>query len=158
MTSALRRFVSSLQDSTSCVPLHLNTMFSNTIIGNVVHTEVVKSQYQDGDYLAITLAVEDLNGNSIRVRFNNSNGLLTAYKNGTLVGGTQLILTQFDVKLDSIKSHYIKDGSLAPLKFAQVSLSNVRAIIGSIPMGKRNQEATQTAPAAPQPAEEALAF
>ena len=134
-------------------------MFGNTIIGNVVHTEVVKSQYQDGDYLAITLAVEDLNGNSIRVRFNNSNGLLTAYKNGTLVGGTQLILTQFDVKLDSIKSHYIKeDGSIELLRFPQVSLSKVRATIGSIPMGKRNQEATQTTPVAPPLAEEALVF
>ena len=134
-------------------------MFGNTIIGNVVHAEVVKSQYQDSDYLAITLAVEDLNGNSIRVRFNNSNGLLTAYKNGTLVGGTQLILTQFDVKLDSIKSHYIKeDGSIELLRFPQVSLSKVCAIIGSIPMGKRNQEATQTTPVAPPLAEEALVF
>lgn len=125
-------------------------MFSNTIIGNVIHAEVVKSKYNEGEFLSLTLAVNDLKGNSIRVKFTNSNGLLSAYKNGTLVGGSQLILAQFDVKLDSIRSHYIKDGSLAELKYPEVSLTNVRAIISTRSSAKADPTLTAIQDSAPR--------
>ena len=71
---------------------------------------------------------------------------MTAYNNGTLVVGQQLILTQYDVKLNSIRTHYFKDGDLVALKCPEMALTRVRAIIGAAPRPKA--EAVVTAPAA----------
>lgn len=109
-------------------------MFSNIVIGNIIHAEIVKSQYGDNkEFLSITLAVEDRTKTSIRIKFNNSNGLLTAFKSATLVTGMELIIYQFDVKLDSIKSkdsqYTRQDGSTGEYKYTQMTLTNVSAKI-----------------------------
>ena len=109
-------------------------MFSNTIIGNVTYMEV--ATHEGREFLAITVAVNDAYDRSCRIKFNNSNGLLTAYRNGTFVVGQQLILSQYDVRIASIRTHYTKDGQLVPLKYPELALTNVRAILGSAPKPK----------------------
>lgn len=109
-------------------------MFSNTIIGNVSYMEI--ATHEGREFLAITVAVNDAYDRSCRIKFNNSNGLLTAYRNGTFVVGQQLILSQYDVRIASIRTHYTKDGQLVPLKYPELALTNVRATIGSAPKPK----------------------
>ena len=109
-------------------------MFSNTIIGNVSYMEI--ATHEGREFLAITVAVNDAYDRSCRIKFNNSNGLLTAYRNGTFVVGQQLILSQYDVRIASIRTHYTKDGQLVPLKYPELALTNVRAILGSAPKPK----------------------
>jgi hypothetical protein len=109
-------------------------MLSNTIIGNITYME--KAVHEGREFLAITMAVNDMYDGACRVRFNNSNGLLTAYNNGTLVVGHQLILSQYDVRISSIRTHYLKDGLMHQLKYPELSLTRVRAIIGAAPRPK----------------------
>jgi hypothetical protein len=115
-------------------------MFSNTIVGNIAFME--KAVHEGREFLAITLYVKDQFEGTCRIKFNNANGLLTAYNNGTLVVGQQLILSQYDVRINSIRTHYEKDGQLVALKYPEVSLTRVRATIGAAP------EAKPVAPAA----------
>jgi hypothetical protein len=109
-------------------------MLSNTIIGNITYME--KAVHEGREFLAITMAVNDMYDGACRVRFNNSNGLLTAYNNGTLVVGHQLILSQYDVRISSIRTHYLKDGLMHQLKYPELALTRVRAIIGAVPRPK----------------------
>jgi len=109
-------------------------MLSNTIIGNITYME--KAVHEGREFLAITMAVNDMYDSACRVRFNNSNGLLTAYNNGTLVVGHQLILSQYDVRISSIRTHYLKDGLMHQLKYPELALTRVRAIIGAAPRPK----------------------
>jgi hypothetical protein len=109
-------------------------MFSSTIIGNVSYMEL--ATHEGREFLAITVAVNDAYDRSCRIKFNNSNGLLTAYRNGTFVIGQQIILSQYDVRISSIRTHYTKDDQLIPLKYPEIALTNVRASIGSAPKPK----------------------
>lgn len=109
-------------------------MFSNTIVGNVAHLEV--ATHEGREFLAVTMYVKDQADGICRIKFNNANGLLTAYTNGTLTVGQQLILSQWDVRINSIRTHYTKDDKLVPLKYPEVSLTRVRAVIGSAPEAK----------------------
>jgi hypothetical protein len=109
-------------------------MFSNTIIGNITYME--KAVHEGREFLAVTMAVNDMYEGACRIKFNNSNGLLSAYTNGTLVVGQQLILTQYDVRLSSIRTHYFKDGDLVALKCPEMALTRVRAVIGAAPRPK----------------------
>jgi len=103
-------------------------MFSSTIIGNVSYMEL--ATHEGREFLAITVAVNDAYDRSCRIKFNNSNGLLTAYRNGTFVIGQQIILSQYDVRISSIRTHYTKDDQLLPLKYPEIALTNVRATLG----------------------------
>jgi len=118
-------------------------MFSNTIVGNITYMEV--ATHEGREFLAITMGVNDMYDGACRVKFNKNNGLLTAYNNGTLVVGQQLILTQYDVRINSIRTHYMKDGDLVALKCPEVALTRVRAVIGAAPRPKA-MVATQLEP------------
>jgi len=109
-------------------------MLSNIIIGNITYME--KAVHEGREFLAITRAVNDMYDGACRVRFNNSNGLLTAYNNGTLVVGHQLILGQYHVRISSIRTHYLKDGLMHQLKYPELALTRVSAIIGAAPRPK----------------------
>ena len=109
-------------------------MFSNTIVGNIAYLEV--AVHEGREFLAITMYVKDQYDGVCRIKFNNSNGLHTAYNNGTLLVGQQLILTQWDVRINSIRTHYFKDDQLIALKYPEVALTRVRAVIGSAPEPK----------------------
>lgn len=106
-------------------------MFSNAIVGNIAYMEIVC--HEGNEFLAVTMYVKDANG-TCRIKFNNSNGLLTAVNNGTLVVGQQLILSQFDVRINSIRTHYLKDGLMYQLKYPEITLTRVRATIGAPPL------------------------
>jgi hypothetical protein len=106
-------------------------MFTQAIVGNICYLEV--ATHEGSEFLAVTMAVNDKSGNGCRIKFNNANGLLTAFRNGTLVVGQELILTQWEVRINTIRSHYIKDGQLIALRYPQINLTNVRAIIGAAP-------------------------
>jgi hypothetical protein len=125
-------------------------MFSNTIVGNITYME--KAVYEGREFLAVTMAVNDMYEGACRIKFNNSNGLLSAFINGTLVVGQQLILTQYDVRLNSIRTHYLKDGDLVALKCPEMALTRVRAVIGASPRPK--DQPTVTAPNAEPTLEE----
>jgi len=109
-------------------------MFSNTIVGNVAHLEV--ATHEGREFLAVTMYVKDQADGICRIKFNTANGLLTAYTNGTLTVGQQLILNQWDVRINTIRTHYTKDNKLIPFKYPEVSLTRVRAVIGSSPEAK----------------------
>jgi hypothetical protein len=111
-------------------------MFSSTIIGYVTDLKVLKSREDNSLFLAVSIAVNDPFGGSCRLRFTNSNGLLAAYNKGTLVTGHQLILTQWNVRIASIKTHYQKDDQLVALKYPEIKLTGVRATIGAAPKPK----------------------
>lgn len=113
-------------------------MFSNTIVGNICYME--KAIHEGREFLAISMVVNDMYEGTCRIKFNNANGLMTAYNNGTLIVGQQLILTQFDVRLSSIRTHYFKDGDLVALKYPEMALTKVRAVIGSAPRPKAQPE------------------
>lgn len=115
-------------------------MFSNTIVGNISYMEL--ATHEGREFLAITMVVNDMYEGTCRVKFNNTNGLMAAYNNGTLVVGQQLILTQYDVRLNSIRTHYFKDGDLVALKYPEMALTRVRAVIGSAPRPKVQPEVT----------------
>ena len=129
-------------------------MFSNTIIGNVTYLEL--ATHEGREFLAITLAVHDLYDSSCRIKFNNSNGLLTAYKNGTFVVGHQVILTQYDVRINSIRTHYMKDNMMHQLKYPELALTRVRAVLGSRPQPKVEMPAVDAS--TPQPTLEEIPF
>jgi hypothetical protein len=109
-------------------------MFSNTIIGNITYME--KATHEGREFLAVTMGVNDMYEGTCRVKFTNANGLLAAFTNGTLVVGQQLILTQYDVRINSIRTHYFKDGDLVALKCPEIALTRVRAVIGAAPKPK----------------------
>jgi len=102
--------------------------------------------HEGREFLAITLYVKDQAEGTCRIKFNNANGLLTAYNNGTLVVGQQLILSQYDVRINSIRTHYEKDGQLVALKYPEVSLTRVRATIGAAPEAKPVASAAKAEP------------
>lgn len=112
-------------------------MFSNTIVGNIAFME--KATYDGREFLAIKMYVKDMYDGTCSIKFNNSNGLLTAYTNGTLKVGQQLILTQYDVRINSIRTHYVKDDELVALKYPEVALTGVRAVIGASPLPKATE-------------------
>ncbi len=92
--------------------------------------------HEGREFLAITMYVKDQFDGVCRIKFNNGNGLLTAYNNGTLVVGQQLILVQYDVRIASIRTHYVKDDQLVALKYPEIALTRVRAVIGASPETK----------------------
>ena len=108
--------------------------------------------HEGREFLAIKMYVKDQYDGTCSIKFNNSNGLLTAYSNGTLKVGQQLILTQYDVRINSIRTHYVKDDEFVALKYPEVALTGVRAVIGSAPLPKATE-----APKA-QPTLEAIPF
>ena len=126
-------------------------MFTQAIVGNITYMEV--AVHEGNEFLVITMAVNDKSGNGCRIKFNNSNGLLSAFRNGTLVVGQELILTQWEVRINTIRSHYVKDGQLVALKYPQMNLTNVRAIIGAPP-----QQLQTVATTAPVPTLEEVPF
>ena len=126
-------------------------MFTQAIVGNVSYMEVATNE--GSEFLVITMAVSDKSGNGCRIKFNNANGLLSAFRNGTLVVGQELILTQWEVRINTIRSHYVKDGQLIALKYPQMNLTNVRAIIGAPP-----QQLQPVATAVPVPTLEEVPF
>jgi hypothetical protein len=76
---------------------------------------------------------------TITVKFLNSNGLLTAYTNNNLVIGQELTVVG---KLTGIRSFYMKDDVLTPLKQPEFQLECFNYAFGSKPQPKAEPEST----------------
>ena len=109
--------------------------------GRIAHMELATHEGQD--FLAVTLMHTINENTNVRVRFTNSNGLMTAFNNGNLVVGQELTIGG---ALKGIRAFYMKDDILTPLKNPEFQMRVTSYAFGSKPK------------AVAQPAEEALSF
>jgi hypothetical protein len=89
--------------------------------------------YEDRKFLSVTLVHTISDTADIRVKFTNSNGLLTAFNNGTLVLGQELTISG---TIKGIRSFYMKDDVLTPLKMPELQFRCMSYAFGSKPQPK----------------------
>jgi hypothetical protein len=89
-----------------------------TLVGRIANLTVITTE-DDRECLVVTLYHRITTDTTITVKFLNSNGLLTAYTNNNLVIGQELTVTG---KLTGIRSFYMKDDVLTPLKQPEFQL------------------------------------
>jgi hypothetical protein len=104
---------------------------STTIHGRIAHMEM--GTYQEQEFLSLTLAHTISENTDVRIRFTNSNGLLTAFRNGNLVIGQELTVNG---NIKGIRAFYMKDDELVPLKYPELQLRCTGYIFGSKPQVK----------------------
>lgn len=106
--------------------------FQQTILhGRIAFMEVVS--YEGQEFLSVTLAHTMSENTDVRVRFTNSNGLLTAFNNGTVVVGQELTVSG---TIKGIRAFYMKDDALMPLKYPEIQLRCQNYVFGSKPQPK----------------------
>ena len=88
--------------------------------------------------LAVTLYHRISEDAVVTVKFLNSNGLLTAFVNDNLVVGQELTVTG---KIQAIRSFYMKDNELVPLKQPEFQLRVMDYAFGSKPQPKAEPKA-----------------
>jgi len=99
--------------------------------GRIAHLEMVT--YEGSDFLSVTL-MHTINENTdVRVKFTNSNGLLTAYNNGNLIVGQELTIGGV---IKGFRAFYMKDDTLTPLKNPELQLRVNCYAFGSKPQLK----------------------
>jgi hypothetical protein len=99
-----------------------------TLHGRIAYME--KAVHEGQEFLAITL-MHTINENTdIRVKFTNSNGLLTAFINGNLVIGQELTIGG---TIKGIRSFYMKDDVLTPLKNPEFQVRVINYAFGAKP-------------------------
>lgn len=103
-----------------------------TLVGRIAALTVIKTE-DERDCLVVTLYHRITTDTTITVKFLNSNGLLTAYTNDNLVIGQELTVTG---KLTGIRSFYMKDDVLTPLKQPEFQLKCIDYAFGSKPQPK----------------------
>jgi|TARA_X000001388_G_scaffold8242_1_gene5108 hypothetical protein len=99
------------------------SMLTTTFTGNITFTEIVTKDGQgnnlDNPFLAIKVAVNDVNDNGLTIAVRTKNGLLEAAQNGEDLVGTRVVIAG-SIELPSIRSHYVdNDGNLVALKKPQ---------------------------------------
>lgn len=106
--------------------------FQQTVLhGRIAHMEVV--EYQAQNFLSVSLVHTISDTTDVRVRFTNSNGLLTAHKNGTVVVGQELTISGV---IKGIRAFYMKDDVLTPLKMPELQFRCMSYAFGSKPQQK----------------------
>lgn len=106
--------------------------------GRIAHMEVVP--YEDREFLSVTLAHTVSEQMDVRIKFTNSNGLLTAFRNGTVVIGQELLV---DGNIKGIRCFYMKNDLLTPLKYPEIQLRCAGYVFGSKPQPKAEVTADQ---------------
>jgi hypothetical protein len=109
-----------------------------TLVGRIAALAVIKTE-DERDCLVVTMYHRITTDVTISVKFLNSNGLLTAYTNNNLVIGQELTVTG---KLTGIRSFYMKDDVLTPLKQPEFQLKCLDYAFGSKPQPKPQLEPT----------------
>jgi hypothetical protein len=137
-----------MSDTTKKLPDFQTT----TLHGRIAHMEVVL--YQEKEFLSVTLAHTISENTDVRVRFTNSNGLLTAFRNGTVVIGQELTVSG---NIKAIRAFYMKEDELVPLKYPELQLRCTGYIFGSKPQPKAEVE-QEDKTVAPQPTLEEIPF
>jgi hypothetical protein len=89
-----------------------------TLVGRIANLTVITTE-DDRECLVVTLYHRITTDTTITVKFLNSNGLLTAHTNNNLVIGQELTVVG---KLTGIRSFYMKDDVLTPLKQPEFQL------------------------------------
>ena len=107
-----------------------------TLVGRIAALAVIKTE-DERDCLVVTMYHRITTDVTISVKFLNSNGLLTAYTNNNLVIGQELTVTG---KLTGIRSFYMKDDVLTPLKQPEFQLKCLDYAFGSKPQLKEQPE------------------
>ena len=98
-------------------------MLTTTFTGNITFAEIVTKDGQgnnlDNPFLAIKVAVNDVNDNGLTIAVRTKNGLLEALQNGEDLVGTRVVITG-SIELASISSHWVNDeGGLVARKKPQ---------------------------------------
>ena len=98
-------------------------MLTTTFTGNITFAEIVTKDGQgsnlDNPFLAIKVAVNDVNDNGLTISVRTKNGLLEALQNGEDLVGLRVVIAG-SIELSSIRSHWVdNDGNLVALKKPQ---------------------------------------
>ena len=98
-------------------------MLTTTFTGNITFAEIVTKDGQgsnlDNPFLAIKVAVNDVNDNGLTIAVRTKNGLFEAAQNGEDLVGTRVVIAG-TIELSSIRSHWVdNDGNLVALKKPQ---------------------------------------
>ena len=87
-------------------------MLTTTFTGNITFAEIVTKDGQgsnlDNPFLAIKVAVNDVNDNGLTILVRTKNGLLEALQNGEDLVGTRVVIAG-SIELASISSHWVND-------------------------------------------------
>lgn len=103
-----------------------------TLLARIGDIKVIRTE-DDRECLVITAYHRMSSDATVTIKFLNSNGLLTAYGNGNLVVGQELTLIG---KIQAIRSFYMKNEELVPLKQPEWQLKVTDYAFGSRPQPK----------------------
>ena len=121
-----------LHNQTQLNPMAYADLQSISLVGRIAALKVITTE-DDRECLVVTLYHRLQNDVVVTVQFLNSNGLLTAYGNGNLVVGQELNVVG---KIQGIRSFYMKDDELVPLKQPELQLKVIDYSFGSKPQPK----------------------
>lgn len=116
-----------------------------SLVGRIASLNVIKTE-DERDCLVVTMYHRISQDAMVTVKFLNSNGLLTAYTNDNLVIGQELTVVG---KIQAIRSFYMKDDELTPLKQPEFQLKVLDYAFGSKPQPKPEPKATKKTKAQP---------
>jgi hypothetical protein len=109
-----------------------------TLLGRIADLTVIQTE-DERNCLVITLYHRISQDAVVTVKFLNSNGLLTAYTNDNLVVGQELTVSG---KIQAIRSFYMKEEELVPLKQPEWQMKVLDYAFGSKPQPKTEAKVT----------------
>ena len=105
---------------------------TTTLVGRIASLTVIQTE-DERNCLVVTLYHRISQDAVVTIKFLNSNGLLTAYTNDNLVVGQELTVSG---KIQAIRSFYMKDEELVPLKQPEFQMKVTDYAFGSKPQPK----------------------
>ena len=105
---------------------------TTTLVGRIASLTVIQAE-DERNCLVVTLYHRISQDAVVTIKFLNSNGLLTAYTNDNLVVGQELTVSG---KIQAIRSFYMKDEELVPLKQPEFQMKVTDYAFGSKPQPK----------------------
>ena len=109
-----------------------------TLLGRIADLTVIQTE-DERNCLVVTLYHRISQDAVVTVKFLNSNGLLTAYTNDNLVVGQELTVSG---KIQAIRSFYMKEEELVPLKQPEWQMKVFDYAFGSKPQPKTEAKVT----------------
>jgi len=109
-----------------------------TLLGRIADLTVIQTE-DERNCLVVTLYHRISQNAVVTVKFLNSNGLLTAYTNDNLVVGQELTVSG---KIQAIRSFYMKEEELVPLKQPEWQMKVLDYAFGSKPQPKTEAKVT----------------
>jgi hypothetical protein len=111
---------------------------TTTLVGRIADLTVIRTE-DDRECLVVTVYHRISSDAVVTIKFLNSNGLLTAYGNENLIVGQELTISG---KIQGIRSFYMKDDELVPLKQPELQMKVTDYAFGSKPQPKPEPKAT----------------